>query len=444
MQFPHFPEHCARRTRCHAYRPKDGRDPPKFGGKHPHPLRFRNLLYHLLNEPDNWFTLESIRHTNPAAWRKEFAVLYDDGRMKRLLFLLFLIASVLSADTPAPQSYKIAVVGLVHAHAWGRLRTMLQGKSAQLVGVAEPNDELRAEAKKAGVGDDLLFTDYAKMLEQTKPDIVWAFVENNRHLEIAKFCAPRHINLIFEKPLASTYADAKQMKSLAAKYQIRIMTNYQMAWWPTNYAAKAAADGGEIGKVYRLRGIVGHGGPGSNGVRNKYFFDWLTDPEKNGAGALMDFGCYNALWSVWYLGMPTSVYATAEHLRPERFPKVEDNATLVFNYPKASALFEASWDLPRGFQDLEVFGISSETDPPGSLYMTQAGVEERKGKETKQLTVTPLADDQSEPVAYMVSRIKAGQPIEGLTAIDINVDVIHLIDLAKESIKTGRAVKVGE
>ena len=30
------------------------------------------------------------------------------------------------------------------------------------------------------------------------------------------------------------------------------------------------------------------------------FFDWLTDPEKNGAGALMDFGCYNALWSLWY------------------------------------------------------------------------------------------------------------------------------------------------
>jgi predicted dehydrogenase len=370
-------------------------------------------------------------------------ILYDEGRMLRSLLLLTISCLCLTAQTTAPP-YKIAVVGLVHSHAWGRLRAILQGKSSQLVGVAEPNAELQAEAKKAGVTDELLFSDYHKMLEQTKPDMVWAFVENNRHLEIAKVCAPRHINLIFEKPLASTYADAKQMQSLAAKYKIRIMTNYQMAWWPTNYAAKAAADRGEIGTVYRLRGIVGHGGPGSNGVRNKYFFDWLTDPEKNGAGALMDFGCYNALWSVWYLGMPTSVYATAQHLRPERFPKVEDAATLVFTYPHASAMFEASWDLPRGFQDLEVFGLSSETDPPGSLYMTQAGVEWRKGKETKQLAVTPLADEESDPVAYMVSRIKADKPIEGLTAIDINVDVIHLIDLAKESIKTGRAVPVSE
>jgi hypothetical protein len=41
----------------------------------------------------------------------------------------------------------------------------------------------------------------------------------------------------------------------------------------------------------------------------------------------------------------------------------------------------------------------------------------------------------------MISRIKGNQPIEGLTAIDINVDVIKIIDLAKESVKTGKAVK---
>jgi predicted dehydrogenase len=360
---------------------------------------------------------------------------------RSILFINLVCGSLLSAQTPP---YKIAVIGLVHAHAWGRLHAMLQNRSAQFVGVAEPNAELLEEARKAGVPDNLLFTDAHKLLDQSKPDIVWAFVENNRHLEIAKLCAPRHINLIFEKPLAATYADARQMRDLAAKYRIRIMTNYQMAWWPTNYTAKAAADHGEIGAVYRLRGIVGHGGPGSNGVRNKVFFDWLTDPDKNGAGALMDFGCYNALWSLWYLGMPTSVYASAQHLRPERFPKVEDNATLVFNYPNAVGVFEASWDLPRSFQDLEVFGRSSEQKPPASLYMTQMGVEWRQGKETKQLAVTGLPDEQSEPVAYMVSRIKADQPIEGLTAIDINVDVIHLIELAKESIRTGRAVPVTE
>jgi predicted dehydrogenase len=338
------------------------------------------------------------------------------------------------------QEYKIAVVGLVHSHVWGHLKTMVDGKVAKLVGVAEPNEELTAEAEKMGVGSDLVYRDYSKMLDEKKPDVVWAFVENNRHLEIAKACAERHINIIFEKPLAANYEQARQIKALGEKYGILVMTNYQMAWWPANYVAKAAVDRGDIGKIWRLHGIVGHSGPGSEGVRNKYFFAWLTDPEKNGGGALMDFGCYNALWSLWYLGKPKSVFATVNHLRPERFPKVEDNADLVLEYPTGVGLFEGSWDLPRSYQDLDVFGWGDE-DKRGSIHMNQRSVEMRHGKNVERLTLSPLDQDSNEPIAYMVSRMKNKKPIEGLTAVDINVDVIHIIDLAKKSVKSGRPEK---
>ena len=73
--------------------------------------------------------------------------------------------------------------------------------------------------------------------------------------------------------------------------------------------------------------------------------------------------------------------------------------------------------------------------------MTHKGVEMRRGRDVQELALTPLSPEASEPIAYMVSRIKANGPIEGLTAIDINVDVIHIIDLTKESIRTGKAVK---
>lgn len=349
-----------------------------------------------------------------------------------------LVFGVLTGSLRA-QDYKIAVIGLVHSHVWGHLRTMIDGKSATLVGVSEPNSELAAEAIKMGVARDLIYSAYEKMLDEKKPDIVWAFVENNRHLEIAKACAPRHINLIFEKPLAATYDQARQIKSLAQKYDIRVMTNYQMAWWPANYVAKAAVDRGEIGKAWRLHGIVGHGGPGSEGVRNKYFFAWLTDPVKNGGGALMDFGCYNALWSLWYLGPPKTVYARVNHLRPERFPKVEDNADLILGYEKGVGIFEGSWDLPRSYQDLEVFGWG-EDGKSGRVYMDHKGVDLERDNKIEHLPLTALDADAREPVAYMVSRIRERKPIEGLTAVDINVQVIRIIDLAKESVKTGRAV----
>ena len=350
--------------------------------------------------------------------------------MKRVLsVLLFSIAPLMAQD------YKIAIVGLVHSHVSGHLHTVLRGGPAKLVGIAESNPDLVAEAKKMGAADSLFFNDYKKMLDQVKPDIVWAFVENNRHLEIVQACAPRKINVIFEKPLASSYKDALAIRSLAQRSGILVMTNYQMVWWPANYAAKAAADHGEIGRVWRLHGIVGHGGPGSDGPRNKYFFAWLTDPVKNGAGALMDFGCYNALWSLWYRGKPETVYAEVNHLRPERFPKVEDNSTMTLAYKDGVGIFEGSWDLPRSFQDLEVYGLG------GSLYMQRGKVEERKGKEAaKELALAALPSDRAEPAAYMVSRMREHKPLDGLVATDINVSVIQIIDAAKESVKTGRAM----
>ncbi len=348
-----------------------------------------------------------------------------------------LLTLALSALPLAAQEYKIAVVGLVHSHVWGHLKTMVDGKQATLVGVAETNPELVAEAKKAGVADSLIFSDYKQMLDKVKPDIVWAFVENNRHVEIAEACAPRKINIIFEKPLAATHAQAVRIQKLAKQYNVQVMSNYQMAWWPANYLAKARADSGELGQVYRLHGIVGHGGPSSTGARNKYFFDWLTDPVKNGAGALMDFGCYNALWSLWYLGRPDTVFATAIHLRPDVFPKVEDNADLVLSYPKAVGIFEGSWDLPKGYQDLEVFGLK------GSVYMQHSGVDEQTGRQKQALTLTPLPPNEAEPIAFMVDHLRSKKPIDGLTALDINVQVVEIIDAAKESLKTGKAVRLG-
>jgi predicted dehydrogenase len=215
------------------------------------------------------------------------------------------------------------------------------------------------------------------------------------------------------------------------------MTNYQMAWWAANYAAKAQADSGALGKVWRLRGIVGHGGPGKRAGVNKYFLDWLTDPDLNGAGALMDFGCYNALWSLWYLGKPQSVFAHTNQLRPDEFPKVDDNSTMILSYKNGVGLFEGSWDLPRSFQNLEVFGLQ------GSLELQNNKVELRKGRENPiAVEIAPLAPERSEPIAYMVNCIRTKTAPQGLVALDINVDVVEIIEAAKQSVKSGKTVRL--
>src|SRR5690606_23719089 len=103
------------------------------------------------------------------------------GFMKQTAILLLCLALPLAA-----QEYKIAVVGLGHAHVWGHLARMLKGEKARLVGVAESEPSLAGEARKRGVPDKLIYTDYRKMLDQARPDFVWAFNETYRHREVVE------------------------------------------------------------------------------------------------------------------------------------------------------------------------------------------------------------------------------------------------------------------
>jgi predicted dehydrogenase len=125
------------------------------------------------------------------------------------------------------------------------------------------------------------------------------------------------------------------------------------------------------------------------------------------------------------------------NIQTERFPKVEDNSVLVLTYKNGVGLFEGSWDLPRSFQDLEVFGRE------GSLYMTRNGVELRKGRrDVSEITPAPLPPERDDPLRYMAHVVTSGQPVDNIMALDINVEVVEMLDAAKESIKTGRAVNI--
>jgi predicted dehydrogenase len=352
--------------------------------------------------------------------------------MRPAILFLMSFALPLAAQEPT-----IALVGLRHSHTWGHLTGMAKSSPAKLVAIAETQAELVAEAKKVTTAEVRYFTDYKQMLDEVKPTMVWAFVENNRHHEVVEACGPRKIHVIFEKPLAATGAQAARIRDLAKKHGIQVLTNFSPAFSPAYHAVKAKLDSGEIGKPWRLRVTTGHGGVFAKTGRDRIFHEWLIDPVKNGAGALMDFGCYNALYSLYYLGRPQTVYAYALHLRPADFPKVEDGVTIVLGYPNAVAILEQSWDLPPNSGGMEI--VSYE----GGIRMEADRLEMRKGRTPAvPLTAAPLPPERSGPIAYMVHCLKTNQPVAGLTSLDYTVAVNEIIDAALESIKSGKAVRL--
>lgn len=369
--------------------------------------------------------------------------------MKRVLAIFCVLIPALAA-----QEYKIAVVSMLHAHVWLHLGTMLKGDKVKLVGISETEADLIARAKREdvipqtqnvtrpGVPESMIFSDWKKMIDETKPDIVWAFTPTNGHVDVVRYCAPKGIHVIVEKPLAATLKEALEIQALARKHKINVMTNYGSTWQASQYAIRAAIDAGEIGTVWRLHSVTGHNGPGD--PKKSSFAAWLADPVQNGGGVLMDFGCYMVLWSLGIKGMPVNVYATVQHMKPEMFPKVEDNAVIVLNYKDGVAILEASWDLPPAQRvGNEIYGLKGSIVGNSIRKMGAPGSGGGGGRGQQAgdpIAVKPLPPERTEPIAYMVDRIRNKQPLDGPSALDLNVAVQQVLEAAKISAKTGRAV----
>ena len=275
------------------------------------------------------------------------------------LLILFLFISTL-VKSQGEKPIRLAVAGMTHGHIAFILNRPDKG-DFELVGVFDTNTERTQQlAEKYKFSTDLIYHDLKQMLDKTKPEAVVAFGSIFDHLSVVEACAPRGIHVMVEKPLAVNMKHAIRMAELAEKYHIFLLTNYETSWYPTT--AKSLKMVNEKNFVGKMRKVVihdGHQGPKEIGCE-KVFLDWLTDPVLNGGGALVDFGCYGAnLMTALTQGQKAlSVTAITRQFKPEIYPKVDDEATIIVSYPGSHCIIQASWNWPFGRKDMEIYGES--------------------------------------------------------------------------------------
>src|SRR5215469_3898834 len=355
-----------------------------------------------------------------------------------LLFLFAVNVSTAFPNSPDAKT-RIAIVGLDHDHVWSLLKDLAAEPDAELVAIADPHPELVTKAKAQVAAAVKFYSDYIPMLDEAKPDAVIATTENDRHLEILRECAKRHIHYSTEKPMATNAADAREMERLATQAGIKLMVNYWNAWVAPTHDLFHAVRSGQVGPIQRIIVQYGHRGPKEIGV-SPYFAAWLYDPVKNGGGAIMDFGCYGAEWAVWLKGRPTRVSAVTQKLKVDQRNAVDDDATIVLDYADGTAIIEASWDWPYNMGQVQVFG------PKGSLLATAKDLFFRSPKdnvangalEGERVALDPPGHETNNPISYFVDCIRSNKPVEDPLSMKINVQVMEILDAARESARTGK------
>ncbi|HEY4325758.1 MAG TPA: Gfo/Idh/MocA family oxidoreductase [Mucilaginibacter sp.] len=355
---------------------------------------------------------------------------------RKLIFLALLVATV--TTTNAQSTLRLGVAGLNHDHILGILNKYKDGK-VNIVGIAEPNKALWEKyGKKFNVPDSLFFSDLKTMILKKKPDAVLGYNAAANHVDIVEVCAPLGIPVMVEKPLAATLAQAKRIQELANKYHIKVLTNYETTWYSSNWDIYNTVAAGTIGSVRKMVVHDGHQGPKEIGCSPE-FLSWLTDPVLNGAGALNDFGCYGADLMTWMMhgARPIAVTAIARHYKPAVYPKVEDDATVIVEYPGAIGQIEGSWSWPFGIKDFEVFGETGYLHALDNNHITSRMRENIKAEKTVEALASPIND----PIIYLDAVLHNQLPgTDDQSSLKYNMVAMEILDAAKRSIKEGKRI----
>ncbi|MHC4396062.1 MAG: Gfo/Idh/MocA family protein [Planctomycetota bacterium] len=337
---------------------------------------------------------------------------------------------------------RVGVVGLVHGHVSDFLYPLSYRKDMQLVGVFESNRGLaKRYAEQHKLDSALFYSKLEEMLDKTKPQAVMVFTSTFEHRRVVEACAKRGIDVMMEKPLAVNMEHARAIKKAAREGSIDVLVNYQTTWYRSHQRAYSVVHKEKsIGDVRKIVYHAGHCGPKEIGCSEE-FLEWLTDPLLNGGGALTDFGCYGANVITWLMEgqKPISVTAVTQQIKPEVYPKVDDEATVLLVYPKAQGIIQASWNWPFDRKDMEIYGRTGYV-----CTVQQQAVRLRvDDRAEKRISAEALKAPFDNPISYLAAMVRGQIEPTGLSSLENNMVVMEILDAARRSATTGKTIRLG-
>ncbi|MBJ7599996.1 MAG: gfo/Idh/MocA family oxidoreductase [Candidatus Nephthysia bennettiae] len=331
---------------------------------------------------------------------------------------------------------RIGVLGLSHDHVWDNLNQLVHLGGAQIVAAADGRSELRERVRDHGC--ELVLESAEQLLDDVRVDAVYIYSDNRHSAELAVMAAERGIDVMVEKPMAADLEGALRMQAAARSAGTLLMVNWPFFWWPSlQHALKLVAEG-FIGTPFQVTYRAAHAGPAEAGC-SPAFVEWLSDPHKNGAGALMDYCSYGAALTCLLLGLPARVTAVSGRLRKADLD-AEDNAVLLMEHQGAISQSTASWTQIGHLTSYIPVFYGDE----GTLLVERDGVRlaTRQHQDGLRVEVPKPAADLSSSAAFFTAHIRSRDPIEGLCSAETGVATQHVLEAGLLSSRRRCAVQL--
>ena len=181
-----------------------------------------------------------------------------------------------------------AFMGAVHSHAWRTVSHVFDlGATVEMRAICGRN-EAAVAAAATKFGWQSYETDWRAVIARDDIDIIDICTPGSSHEEIAIAALQAGKNVICEKPLANTVAEAERMAAAARASSGKSMVAFNYRRVPALAHARKLVQEGRLGRIFHVRAV--------------YLQDWIIDPEfplvwrlikdEAGSGALGDLGAH--------------------------------------------------------------------------------------------------------------------------------------------------------
>lgn len=172
-------------------------------------------------------------------------------------------------------------ISATHLHAIAKL------PAVEVVGISDPADPATWRMPD-GYEAVPKFTDPAKMLRETKPDLVSICTPNKFHAELSILALEHGAHVACEKPMAMTVAEAEAMEAARAKAGKHGGINFSYRNVGAFRFARELIARGDLGKLHRVNCVYLQSFLGAPAQP----YTWRNDISLAGFGALGDLGVH--------------------------------------------------------------------------------------------------------------------------------------------------------
>lgn len=260
-------------------------------------------------------------------------------------------------------------MGRTHSNAYRKVANFFDVPYKPVLKTICGLEEKEAKAFADRWGFESHVTDWRKVIDDKKIDVVDICVPNNYHAEIAIAAAQAGKMIICEKPLARTGAEAEPMVQAVEKAGVANMVSFNYRRVPAVTMAKQLIDSGKLGRIFHYRANFLQDWTISTKVPQGGMGTWRLDVKAAGSGVTGDLLAHCIDTALWHNGPITSVCAMTETFVKERMNVetgkvapvgIDDACTFFCRFGNGSMGNFESTRYARGHKALYTFEINGE------------------------------------------------------------------------------------